>query len=211
MSERSNRKLNISYINNFSLTHVAIILGQSDQSSSNFVVPTEYSPDIHLISQVMLNDKRIVNVITETLANAPPDLYITEPLPSFDKRVSNVFYIPPGPSNNIPYILISVVESLEDMVFHHILLRCIKIREMYHVSPICVIIVAQEIDDDTMKMSSVYQELPFFRDVQSTFWAEKCLIVSAKDCRMNRSRLINHPLLDIVFAITSKSKLMIIR
>lgn len=158
----------------------------------------------------MLNDKRIMNVFTEALANAPPDLYITETVPSYDKRVSNVFYVPPGPSDNIPYILISVVESMKDMVFHHILLRCLKIREMYHVTPICVVIVAQDIDDDTMKNSSVYQELPFFREMQSTFWAKKCLLVSAKNCRLNRSRLSHHPILDIVFAITSNSKLMIV-
>ncbi|KAI9254758.1 hypothetical protein EDC94DRAFT_237067 [Helicostylum pulchrum] len=177
---------------------------------SKFTVPTEYTPGIHLISQIMLNDKRIINVLTETLVNAPPNLYVTEPLPSYDKRVSNVFYSPPGPSDTMPYILINVVESLKDMVLSHIILRCIKIYEIYHVVPICVVIVAQELDETMMENSTVYQDLSFFREMQSTFWAKKCLLISSKDCWMNRSQLNNHPLLDIVFAIASNNKLMLL-
>ncbi|KAG2236671.1 hypothetical protein BDF21DRAFT_459796 [Thamnidium elegans] len=43
---------------------------ESDQDSSNFVVPTEYCPGIDLISKVILTDERIINIITKTLVKS---------------------------------------------------------------------------------------------------------------------------------------------
>ncbi|KAI8088341.1 hypothetical protein BDF21DRAFT_412998 [Thamnidium elegans] len=48
------------------------------------------------------------------------------------------------------------------------------------------------------------------RELQSTFWAKKYLLVSVKDSWTNLDQPSLHPLLDIVFAITSKKKAVLL-
>ncbi|KAI8987493.1 hypothetical protein BDF20DRAFT_815651, partial [Mycotypha africana] len=44
------------------------IVNENDQDFYNFVVPTGYHLGIDLISKVILTDKRVLNVITATIA-----------------------------------------------------------------------------------------------------------------------------------------------
>lgn len=162
-----------------------------------------------MISKVILTDERIINIITKTLVKAPKGSYVIEPIEFIHKRVCNVLYIPHDLPNNSPSIVINTIETFDETKFNQIIQQCTNIFEMYNTLPICVIIVAQQLDESNIEQSSLYQELPFLREIPCTFWAKQCLLVSSKDSRINKNQLKHHPLLDIIIAITSNEKVIL--
>lgn len=75
--------------------------------------------------------------------------------------------------------------------------------------PVCLIIVTKQLNENIIEQSSPCQELPFLREISSTFWAKQCLLASSKE-HINRNPLKHHhPLLDIVIAITRNEKVIL--
>ncbi|CAO3688025.1 unnamed protein product [Rhizopus stolonifer] len=185
------------------------ILDENDQEFYNFVVPTEYHPGIDLISKVILTDVRVLNVITTTIAKASKPSYAIEPLEIPHKQFGAVLYIPHSLQNSLPLIVINTITTFEETKFNQIIQQSTNIFERYNTLPICVIIVAQQLDEKIIEQSSQHQELPFLREIPCAFWAKQCILVSSKDSRLNKGKLKHHPLLDIIIAITSNEKVML--
>lgn len=162
-----------------------------------------------MISKIILTDVQTINIVTTALVKAPKDSYVIEPLGFIHKHVCTVLYIPRDLPNNLPPIVINTIETFEDTKFNQIIQQCTNIFELYNILPICVIIVAQQLDESNIEQSSLHQELPFLREIPCAFWAKQCLLVSSKDSRLNKSELENHPLLDIIIAITSSEKVIL--
>lgn len=100
------------------------------------------------------------------------------------------------------------MEAFEEGEISQTILECTNIYETYDTLPICMVIVAQELDESTLKYPP-FQELPFFKDVKCTFWAKQFLVVSAKDSKIYKNQSRHHPLLDIITAVTSTDKVIL--
>ncbi|KAG1458283.1 hypothetical protein G6F56_006433 [Rhizopus delemar] len=178
---------------------------ENDQEFYSFVVPTEYHPGIDLISKVILTDVQVFKVITATIAKASKRSYVIEPLEITHKQFGAVLYIP----HSLPLIVINTITTFEETKFNQIIQQSTNIFERYNTLPICVIIVAQQLDEKIIEQSSQHQELSFLREIPCAFWAKQCILVSSKNSRLNKGKLKHHPLLDIIIAITSNEKVML--
>jgi hypothetical protein len=152
----------------FSLLHIL----DEDQHFHNFALPTEYCLGIDLISKIILTDGQIVDNITASLVKAPKGSYFIKLLEFIHKHVFTVLYVPCILPNNLPPIVINTIETFDDAKFNQIIQQCTNVFELYNIAPICVIIVAQQLDESNIELSSVHQELPFLREIPCAFWAK---------------------------------------
>ncbi|KAI8047111.1 hypothetical protein BDF21DRAFT_352428, partial [Thamnidium elegans] len=102
-----------------------------------------------------------------------------ESLEFIHKNVFTVLYVPCNLSNNLPPIFINTIETFDEAKFNQIIQQCTNVFELYNIAPICMIIVAQQLDESNIELSSVHQELPFLREIPCAFWTKQCLLVSS--------------------------------
>ncbi|KAI8642916.1 hypothetical protein BD408DRAFT_343365 [Parasitella parasitica] len=138
----------------FSLSYIHNNILEEDQHCHDFAVPTEYYPGIDLISKIILTDEQILDNITASLVKAPKGSYYIEPLEFIHKHVFSVLYVPCNLPNNSPPIVINTIETFDDAKFNQIIQQCTNVFELYNIAPICVIIVAQELDESNVEVSS---------------------------------------------------------
>lgn len=184
-------------------------LDESDQDFNNLVIPNEYTPRNYLIYNLILTDKRIINIITKSLLNAPKNSYTYTARELSDNCAFNTLYIPLGTQSSLPPILVNISEKLDNLNMSQIIQHCSDIFERYNSLPICLIISQQKVNDNIFNRTTQYQELSFVREIQCTFWAKKCLLLS-EDNIDNRNEIENHPLLEIVMATKCHKKILLL-
>ncbi|KAI9487440.1 MAG: hypothetical protein EXX96DRAFT_498097, partial [Benjaminiella poitrasii] len=152
----------------------------NDQEISNFDFPNEFQPGNDSINKIILTDERVINIITNSVINAPEKSYVTAPTEFINKHICNVLYTPHDTQNTLPPILINIVENLEKTELNQIIQLCIGTYEKYDTLPVCLIIVTHQFNENITEQSSPCQKLPFLREISSTFWAKQCLLTSSK-------------------------------
>ncbi|KAI8977685.1 hypothetical protein BDF20DRAFT_976201 [Mycotypha africana] len=162
----------------FSLSHIND-LEESEHNVTDYLLPKEHVPGSDLISKAVLNDTRIINIISKSLVSASEDQYTAAPNGFLNKCACDVLYLPKTINSEYPPIMIEVQKDINEKYMCRAVKYSTLVYEKYEKYPVVLIVGVSSVTALVNNILAPATSHPFSKEISSLFWAKRCLLMSS--------------------------------
>ncbi|KAI7847639.1 hypothetical protein BDC45DRAFT_412762, partial [Circinella umbellata] len=145
-------------------------------------LPTKYKPGTDLMSKLMLDDKRINDIIvSQIIGEHASGQYVSRPTEWLDFTKSDVLYTPSTGrnSNSMPPVLVEVQYTGNIAFYRRLISYSLSVMKRYSATPVVLAIVIHNTTTELTNLTTTSKRLPFLLELPCHGWAESCYVINA--------------------------------
>ncbi|KAI8388929.1 uncharacterized protein BYT42DRAFT_632278 [Radiomyces spectabilis] len=178
-----------------------------------FSLPLSDRPGSDLISKLILQDQRIMNIITKELIGKPycENLYQLGQTEWSDSSKSDVVYVPLRQyQKSLPPILIEVQHGIDNSFLTRLMKYAISVYEVYGQEPLVFVIgVGRPVPHTIKDLLTEDEERPYLWPLKVGFWKTPFLIATTESLAKQLEKNLLPPLAAIALFFTAQKRCLL--
>ncbi|KAI8047340.1 hypothetical protein BDF21DRAFT_352390, partial [Thamnidium elegans] len=171
-----------------------------------FTLPQDYCPGSDVMSRIMLQDERIIDMVVKTLIgdHVSNSTYTLGRCQWVNKTISDVVYLPKIQS--VPPVLIEIQQKVNEDFLSRVIKYCLSLKEEHGVLPVMLIISVKGFTNKDFLSQLVNNNNHYLDTIPCQFWAKECYCLSSKSIEYHLSQNPLNPLVAIGHFFTQQKK-----
>ena len=153
-----------------------------EDSLLTFRLPLNYLPGQDILSKRILNNQRVINLITTSLLQLKIDTYSNAATEWRNGTRCDVLYLPEIPlRNSLPPILIEVQQNVNELFMRRLMMYSLNVVSTHVHSPLPIVLIFcinKVTPQSLLAKFTPLPDMPWMKSFPCDLWAKNCYLVS---------------------------------